>query len=477
MISHSLGNNFDHEDLSELENQMAKTSAEMEERQLVIQKAQRQASELKTALDNALVQLKNLEVKKSNLEVNDPARKQIETEIQTVSKEIGQFDENHAKKLREIQVLQQAQDEAVQKLQGVVLKRIEQNKRAQGTATSTNFSEGLGRIKVGDKWGFIDKTGKIVIEPQFIEAGDFSDGLAPVEANGKWGFIDKNGKKAIELQFSFAGVFSQGVAFVGHQGKIACIDKSGKVLFLKDYFEIQKFSDGLAAIHQSGKWGFVDKAGENVIAPKFDSVREFSEDTAAVRIGNKWGFINKKGDFVVEPRFPFAGNFSKGLAPVMKTDFFKTGGKGQIPTELPQDGYGYIDKKGNWAFPSRFMLACDFQDGLARVVVGGKFGFINDKGKIIIKPQFYNARDFSEGRAAVMINDKWGYIDKEGRIVIKPQFLSANIFTDDVAAVKYEGELVRYPELPPSGGKWGYIDKTGKFIWPAEKVAEQKKKP
>lgn len=29
--------------------------------------------------------------------------------------------------------------------------------------------------------GYIDQTGKIVIEPKFLEAGPFSEGLAPVQ--------------------------------------------------------------------------------------------------------------------------------------------------------------------------------------------------------------------------------------------------------------------------------------------------------
>ena len=43
-----------------------------------------------------------------------------------------------------------------------------------------SFSEGLARVKTGDKWGYIDKEGKLVIQPQLDEAEKFSDGLALV---------------------------------------------------------------------------------------------------------------------------------------------------------------------------------------------------------------------------------------------------------------------------------------------------------
>jgi hypothetical protein len=53
------------------------------------------------------------------------------------------------------------------------------------------FSEGLARVQVGEKWGFIDKTGNLVIQPQFDEASEFSEGLARVRIGDKWGFVSR----------------------------------------------------------------------------------------------------------------------------------------------------------------------------------------------------------------------------------------------------------------------------------------------
>ena len=48
-------------------------------------------------------------------------------------------------------------------------------------------------MRIGDKSGFIDKSGRIVINPQFNVADSFSDGLAMIrigdDKTGKWGFI------------------------------------------------------------------------------------------------------------------------------------------------------------------------------------------------------------------------------------------------------------------------------------------------
>ena len=92
------------------------------------------------------------------------------------------------------------------------------------------FSEGLAAIKMGGKWGFIDKTGKVVIPPQFDIVLCFSEGLAPIGMGGKWGFIDQTGKIVIPPQFD----------------------------------AVRWFSEGLAAIEMGGKWGFIDKKGRTI---------------------------------------------------------------------------------------------------------------------------------------------------------------------------------------------------------------------
>lgn len=42
--------------------------------------------------------------------------------------------------------------------------------------------------------GFIDKTGKFVIEPQFERAVPFKNGVAGIEKGGRHGLIDKLGQ-------------------------------------------------------------------------------------------------------------------------------------------------------------------------------------------------------------------------------------------------------------------------------------------
>lgn len=99
------------------------------------------------------------------------------------------------------------------------------------------FSEGLAPVLSFNKIGFIDKTGRVVIEPVFRETSGFSEGLAAVKiigADGQyvWGYVDRAGKFAVAPRFREARPFAGGLAHVSTaDGKKQLIDVSGKVVW------------------------------------------------------------------------------------------------------------------------------------------------------------------------------------------------------------------------------------------------------
>ncbi len=100
-----------------------------------------------------------------------------------------------------------------------------------GQQKKADESTPLFRIKQNGEWGYIDKTGKIVIEPKFDTAGGFFEGLALVEIDDKHGYIDKTGKIVIEPKFDFSWGFSEGLARVEIDDKRGYIDKTGKYVW------------------------------------------------------------------------------------------------------------------------------------------------------------------------------------------------------------------------------------------------------
>lgn len=87
----------------------------------------------------------------------------------------------------------------------------------------------MARVVVGSKnsykYGYIDKKGAFVVQPQFDQITVFSEGLAPVRVGDKWGYIDKSGNRVIKLQFN----------------------------------EVKEFTEGLGAVRIGKKWGYISK--------------------------------------------------------------------------------------------------------------------------------------------------------------------------------------------------------------------------
>ena len=76
---------------------------------------------------------------------------------------------------------------------------------------SFNYSEGLASVEIDDKAGYIDMSGKIMIEPLYSRAEFFRNGSAIVGINDKCFLIDKKGKriskKYNDLEYTYSGMF------------------------------------------------------------------------------------------------------------------------------------------------------------------------------------------------------------------------------------------------------------------------------
>lgn len=67
----------------------------------------------------------------------------------------------------------------------------------------------------GNRCGFIDTAGKVVVPLSFSGCEDFSEEYGPVQVGSEWGFIDRDGNTQIAPQFDEVRCsFSEGLAAV-----------------------------------------------------------------------------------------------------------------------------------------------------------------------------------------------------------------------------------------------------------------------
>ncbi|MDO4754423.1 MAG: WG repeat-containing protein [Bacillota bacterium] len=178
------------------------------------------------------------------------------------------------------------------------------------------FSDGLALVineQVDNlKFGYIDKTGKIVVDIKYADAHDFREGLASVNIGTlsapKWGFIDKTGKLVIPALYAYAYDFHEGLAVVtvpdGKGGqKYGFIDKSGKYVVEPIYREALNFREGFASVNLNGKYGIIDKTGKLVVEHKYDFIHEVHNGVAVVSLNGRNGVIDTEGREIVEIKY------------------------------------------------------------------------------------------------------------------------------------------------------------------------------
>lgn len=342
--------------------------------------------------------------------------------------------------------------QAVQLIQQALTGQAAPTGNAESNATSAAGDLPLYPVLKTGKWGFINKTGVVVIEPQFdgvhrFSFPTFAEGLEPVSFNHKWGYIDPAGQFVIEPQFDSAERFSEGLARVGVGQTFGYIDQAGQIVIEPQYNGGGLFTNGATWVKIGEKPTYIDTTGQPITTMQFDEAYAFTQDgLAEVRIGSQWGFIDTSGRLAIEPQFQHAYAFSEGLAPV------QLGNK-----------WGYIDLTGQLVFEPQFDSFRPFNEGMAAVKFGDKWGYINRAGEIIIEPQFDVASSFSEGLAGVQIKDQGidGYIDPTGQLVFQLEY----DFPVDSDRATILGDFSDGLAMIKVSGRFGYVDRTGNFVW------------
>src|SRR6202142_2792638 len=318
-------------------------------------------------------------------------------------------------------------------------------------------------VRIGEQYGYIDRTGHVGIKPQFTSVRKFTEGRAFVWiGHREYAYIDEAGNivaKTGDFASDENADFHEGLAPSCVDRMCGYIDRTGKEViprqFKDDSFPsapVHCFSEGLAAIRVNDKWGYIDKSGKMIVRPQFETAEAYHEGLAAVELDGKYGFIEKNGKFVINPQFDFATRFSEGLARV------NVGWKKQAMNEHDpgwnKGKWGFINRKGKFAVPPIFAFVDDLHCGIAIAnTTDKKLAMIDRSGKFVVEPSDKPVGYFSDGLRPIKAEDgKYGYISTDGKFAIQPQYTLAEEFSGGLARV-----MVGHVE--------GYIDTTGRYIW------------
>lgn len=345
-------------------------------------------------------------------------------------------------------------------------------------------SEAPAIRRLWDPYGFIDKTGRLVLDLQ-NEQGPlvrglpkkFSDGMCVIYGRHSAidfipiaNYVDKDGNHLrSDFSYLFASDFSDGLAAVidisnntdrlprlgvprlpgdDPNYRWTFIDKHGKTKS-GPFCEVQDYTQGLAGVKLDGEpfWKFIDKEGNCVISGKFEKVTPFSEGRAGILVHGKWGLIDRTGKLVLKPSYISQIHpFHEGLAAAEVLDASRI---------------DYLDRDGTIRFSLERhseigpIKNTDASGGLVVFEKNHKFGFADLSGKPIIPPTFDYCWPFSDGRALVCQKfagkDRFGYINRLGSLVIPCKYLEAFPFSEGYAVVTTDARSRYYKYIDQSG--------------------------
>ncbi|ABS34482.1 KWG leptospira repeat protein [Clostridium botulinum A str. ATCC 19397] len=185
-------------------------------------------------------------------------------------------------------------------------------------ASVGNLREGLLSFKkdMGEKYGFIDEDGNVVIKPQFTYAHDFSEGRSVVNVSGNimnnYGVIDKEGNYIITPKYNDIILLGEnrvavGVAidktspFIG--SKYAIADTEGNILTDFIYYEVSNYKNGIAFAYDDKNTFFIDKEGnkiENLPIVEGSGTLTVENELIKAYVDYKISYFDKEGNLIWE---------------------------------------------------------------------------------------------------------------------------------------------------------------------------------
>jgi hypothetical protein len=331
-------------------------------------------------------------------------------------------------------------------------------------------------FKRDDRYGFMDRTGAVVIDPQFDQLGFFYEGLATAVKDARYGYVDKLGSVVIPFRFESASDFEGGRAIVQENGLYGVIDRIGNYILKPIYSDIQGLSSGLFLVAKDSLYGYIDKDGALKIPFQYSDAFPFTKGMAKVEVNGNQAFINEQGAYIIQPCKSNISFFNDSLLIFEENELFGLMRKNcslvvpaiyDIIGELSSnralvsidDQVGYIDGAGMVVIELKYQYFPNctkrgtFRSNYAVVMKDGKFGAINEQGKTTLG---FNQTGIGEIKSltAFLKGLLWGYKDLTGKVLIAPAYDYAESFQNGIAVVEI-------------AGKQGVIDSKGVYLLPA----------
>lgn len=285
-------------------------------------------------------------------------------------------------------------------------------------------------IRQDQKWGLIDGSGKITVDPIYDAIGDFYQfDYAVVQRNGKVGIINSMGKIVLPVQYEDLQVLDSLVFAVVQEKRWQVIDATGRIVLDNDYEKVKILHQEYIAYSKEGKWGLTHLNGTSITSPKYDDITTFGEQYFQIEYEGKLGLLHPSGRVVIQP-------LSTRLVSHGDSLFFYYRNKKWGLTNAAGENLLFA----KW---TRYQFIDPYFIQLSRN--GKSHLYAIETQKIITTTPFDHFISFSKKHIIFKIRDQLGLLDNTGKEVLPCEF-------DEILPLNHTRFRVR------KGTKWGIVD-------------------
>ena len=279
-----------------------------------------------------------------------------------------------------------------------------------------DFYYNYSRVSELRKWGLINTKFKQTLESNYTYLGNQTkDGLILMSTSGnKYGYIDAKGNVVIAEQYERAQDFVDGIAAISVGDKWGCINTDGLSVIPPTYDFLQPIGNDRVVYYMNGKYGLLDTKGVVRVQPEYEYIGVgylWMDGWLPVCKDGKWGYINANGDVKVELKYSSANPFRDGYAVVEQSD---------LSVVIGTDGnIRYMMDKGEFPVSMFFhngllltgvyKLGEDYEyryrDYAGHIVYSWKEEMVYDSPAS--NPAFFNAGELSEPRPLKSVDNFW----------------------------------------------------------------------
>lgn len=275
----------------------------------------------------------------------------------------------------------------------------------------------LAAVRVDSLWGFIDTTGKFVIEPRFDDIGNMFVPYKFIKRSGWRQFIESEMRTAYFADgYAFTKVKSKYLTPVEKDNKIGFIDTNGRIVHEPRFIMAENFGNcDLILVWDASdsiKIGLLDAKGNFLIEPMFDQITAIDSSFSSMTLNGKYGLISAAGKIIAQPIYD-------DVIPYDDSQVLARRG----------DSLVAIDQKGG---VSNFASPNNLPKRVSIIACAGRYGLAGADGKVLVEPCYSKIWTLANGVFITLRGGLFGVVDPSGVVLSEP------IYTEILDTYRYD---------------------------------------